>query len=354
MVEELQVGRSVELTYELLRGAIDLHVHPGPHLKSSPRRVDPIDCAIEARDAGMRAMVYLDCFEMSNGITWLVNRHVENFTVFGGLIMNTVYGGMNPRSVTTALEYGDGAKYIQFGTHSTYYQASKEGRVVDGKFKPLAELYPKFRDEELGRAISIPVKGDLSPELDEILKAVADHKGVYLDTGHVSVPEALRLCELKDQYGIEHLIISGSVTKIATIDELKKMVKMGALVEQSLAGFSAAQMVPLTHYYVEKEYASIDEGMKEPETDGIRVVAKQVRALGAENMVINTDFGRYALSTPVEGLRQFISLLLDMGISKEEVRTMVKTNPEKVLGLKPLPPESFPIKEKGVEINENR
>jgi predicted 3-demethylubiquinone-9 3-methyltransferase (glyoxalase superfamily) len=177
---------------------------------------------------------------------------------------------MNPRSVTTALEYGDGAKYIQFGTHSTYYQASKEGRVIDGQFKSLAELYPKFRDEELGRAISIPVEGDPSPELDEILKAVADHKGVYLDTGHISVPEALRLCELKDQYGIENLIISGSVTKIATMDELKKMVKMGAFIEQSMAGFSAAQMVPLTHYYVEKEYASIDEGMKAPETEGIR------------------------------------------------------------------------------------
>jgi len=121
------------------------------------------------------------------------------------------------------------------------------------------------------------------------------------------------------------------------------MVKMGALVEQSMAAFSAAQMVPLTHYYVEKEYASIDEGMKAPETEGIRVVAKQIRALGAENMIIDTDFGRYSLSLPVEGLRQFISLLLDMRISEEEVRTMVKTNPERILGLKPLPSESFPI-----------
>jgi len=48
-------------------------------------------------------------------------------------------------------------------------------------------------------------------------------------------------------------------------------------------------------------------------------------------------------------------LLLDMGISEEEVRTMVKTNPERVLGLKPLPSDSFPIKERErVEINENR
>ena len=55
------------------------------------------------------------------------------------------------------------------------------------------------------------------------------------------------------------------------------------------------------------------------------------------------DFGRYALSTPVEGLRQFIACMLDLGISAEDVRTMVKTNPEWLLGLEPIDPEEFPL-----------
>ena len=128
----LPENRSFELSRQLLEGAIDIHVHATPHLPSSPRRLDPIEAATEARDAGMRAIVLMDVFQMTNGIAWIVNRAVPDFTVYGGLILNTAYGGLNPRAVKTAIGYGDGARFISFGAHSTYYQASREGRIVDG------------------------------------------------------------------------------------------------------------------------------------------------------------------------------------------------------------------------------
>lgn len=330
---ELQEGRSVELTYELLQGAIDIHVHPGPHLFSSPRRVDPFQAAEQARDAGMQAIVLLDVFEMSNGTAWLVNQRVPDFKVYGGLILNTVYGGMNPRAVKTALYYGDGAKYISFGAHSTYYQAAKEGRMVDGNFVPLSELYPKFKTEELDRCIRIPIDEDPGPELDEILQMIADHPHVYLDTGHVSVEEAMRLVELKEKYGYKKVIVSSSVTKIATTEQLKEMAAKGALIEFTFGAYTAATLIPLTHYYVEKEYRSIDEGMSESAAGGLPFIAKQMKEIGPEYCVMATDFGRYGLSTPVEGLRQFIACMLDLGLTTDEIRTMVKTNPERLLGL---------------------
>ena len=330
---ELQEGRSVELTYELLQGAIDIHVHPGPHLFSSPRRVDPFQAAEQARDAGMRAIVFLDVFEMSNGTAWLVNQRVPDFKVYGGLILNTVYGGMNPRAVKTALYYGDGAKYISFGAHSTYYQAAKEGRMIDGKFVPLSELYPKFKTEELDRCIRIPIEEDPGPELDEILQMIADHPHVYLDTGHVSVEEAMRLVELKDKYGYKKVIVSSSVTKISTTEQLKEIAAKGALIEFTFGAYTAATLIPLTHYYVEKEYRSIDEGMSESAAGGLPYIARQMKEIGPEHCVMATDFGRYGLSTPVEGLRQFIACMLDLGLTTDEIRTMVKTNPEKLLGL---------------------
>jgi len=150
--------RTLEKSQELLKGAIDIHVHAGPHLKSSPRSVDPVQAAIQARDAGMRAIVYMDVFEMTTGTVWMVSRAVPDFKVFGGIILNTVYGGMNPRAVKTAIFYGSGAKYVSFGAHSTVYQASKEGRIFeDGKFKALKDVYPRFVEEELSRCISIPL-----------------------------------------------------------------------------------------------------------------------------------------------------------------------------------------------------
>ncbi len=339
----LQEGRSLELTQELLKGAIDIHVHPGPHLKSSPRRLDPIEAAIEARDAGMRAIVLKDVFEMSNGIAWLVNRHVPNFRVYGGLIMNTVYGGMNPRAFKTAIHYGDGAKYLDFGAHSTYYQAAKEGRNVDGQFVPLSNLYPKFKTEELDRCICIPVEEDPGPELDEILRLLAENPGIYLDTGHVSAEEAIRLVELGQEYGYERIVVSSAVAKIATLEQLSHVASKGAFIEFSIAAYTAPQMIPLTHYYVEQEYASIDEGMTGTPGRGIREVAEQIQGIGPEHCIMSTDFGRYALSGPVEGLREFIACMLDLGLSGDEIRTMIKDNPEKLLGLDPMDPELFPL-----------
>lgn len=332
-MNELPAGRSVELTRELLSGAIDIHVHPGPHLKSSPRRLNPFDTAREARDAGMRAIVLKDVFEMSNGTAWLVNQEVRDFQVFGGLMLNTVYGGMNPRAFKTAIHYGDGAKYLDFGAHSTYYQASKEGRYVEGKFVPLSELYPKFREEEIDRCIRIPVDEEPGPAPDEILSLLGTNPQIYLDTGHVSPEEAMRLIDLKNRYRYKRIVVSSSVVKVSTLDQLREMARKGALIEFTFGAYTAANMIPLTHYYVEKEYTSIDEGLSGGPQGGIGAVARSIRALGAKHCVMSTDFGRYALSTPVEGLRQFIACMLDLGITPEEVRTMVKTNPEKLLGL---------------------
>jgi len=330
---ELPVGRSVKMTQELLQGAIDIHVHPGPHLKSSPRRLNPFQTAIEARDAGMRAMVLKDVFEMSNGTAWLVNQQVPDFQVFGGLMMNTVYGGMNPRAFKTAIYYGDGAKYLDFGAHSTYYQAAKEGRLVDGNFVPLSELYPKFREEELSRCIRIPLEGDPDPALDEILTLLVANPHIYLDTGHVSAEEAMRLVELKSKYGYKKIVVSSSVAKVSTMAQLQEMAKRGAFIEFTFGAYTAANMIPLTHYYVEKEYTSIDEGLTGGPEGGIPAVAQSIRELGAKNCIMSTDFGRYGLSTPVEGLRQFIACMLDLGIGPDDIQLMVKTNPEKLLGL---------------------
>lgn len=329
----LPEGRSLELSQHLLEGAIDIHVHAGPHLFSSPRRVDPVQAAIQARDAGMRAIVFMDVFEMSNGTAWLVNRVVPDFKTYGGLILNTVYGGMNPRAVKTAIYYGDGAKFISFGAHSTYYQAAREGRNVDGKFVPLSELYPKFKTEELSRAIRIPLDEPPGPELDEILQLIASHPHMYLNTGHVSAEEAVRLVDLAEEYGIKKVLVASAVSKVATLEQLQYMARKGAFIEYTLAAYTHTTPIPKTHYYVEREYASIDEGMDEGPKGGIRLVAEQIQALGADHCIIATDFGVYTLPEPVEGLREFIACLLDLGISVEDIRRLVRDNPARLLGL---------------------
>jgi hypothetical protein len=240
---------------------------------------------------------------------------------------------MNPRAVKTALSYGDGAKYISFGAHSTYYQAAREGRDVDGEFVPLSVIYPKFKTEELDRCISIPIDEAPGEELDEILKLIEAKPEVYMITGHVSAEEGVRLVDLAEEYGIKKTLVSSAVTKIASMDQLKYMADKGAYIEYTLAAYTHTTTIPKTHYYVEREYASIDEGMSGADEGGVKHMAEQIQELGAKHCVISTDFGVYTLPTPVEGFREFIACLLDMGLPQEDIKTMSKTNPEKILGL---------------------
>jgi hypothetical protein len=329
----LPIGRSTDLSRELLKGAIDIHVHAGPHFSSSPRSVDPFEAAVQAREAGMKAICLMDVMEMSTGTAWLVERHVADIRVFGGLVMNTAYGGMNPRAVRTSLHYGSGARFVSFGTHSTYYQANREGRTVDGKFQSLGDIYPKFREQELSRAIRIPVDSAPTAELDEILSMIAEKPEVFLRSGHVSNEEALSLIDLAKSYGIKSVVIASGVTKNLSVEQQKEAAAKGALIEHTLAAFTHTTPIPKTHYYPEKEYVSIDEGMEEAPGMGVRTVAEQIREVGAEHCVMSTDLGVYTLPPPVEGMREFIACMLDLGITQDEIRTMTSTNPAKLLDL---------------------
>lgn len=331
-MSDWKFSRSKRKSEEFLHGAIDLHVHPGPHLVSSPRSTDPVAVAIEARDRGMRALVYMDVFNMSVGTSWIVNQVVEGIQVHGGIILNTVYGGMNPRAVKTSVHYGSGARYVSFGAHSTYYQAYKEGRFEDGKWILLREKYPKFVTGELDRCIRIP-EGEPAPELAEILEAIAANPQIYLVTGHVANDEALRLVHLAKRYGIKKVLVSNAVVENMNDREIAECIHHGAYMEKLLAAHTHTTPIPKTHYYVEEEYRAMDEGLQGETSGGVAKAAAQIKQFGAEHFVIGTDFGVYTLPTPVEGMREFIACLMDMGLSDEEIRLVSSVNPGKLLDL---------------------
>ena len=328
-----QTGRSRSKSEKFLEGAIDLHVHPGPHLISSPRSTDPIKTAIEARDAGMRAFAIMDVFNMSVGTAWMVKQVVEGIEVYGGIILNTVFGGMNPRAVKTAVYYGSGARYVTFGAHSTYYQASKEGRYEDGKWILLQDKYPKFVTEELDRCIRIP-EGEPDENLTEILEVIAANPQIYMETGHVSNAEAFRLIELAKRFGIKKVVVSNAVVENFSDAEMQRAIDSGAVIERLLAAHTHTTPIPKTHYYVEPEYRAMDEGLQSSTSGGVAKVADQIRRFGADHFIIGTDFGVYTLPTPVEGFREFIACLMDLGLSDEEIRKVSSVNPGRLVDLK--------------------
>jgi hypothetical protein len=324
--------RSMELPNELLTGAIDTHVHAGPVLDSNPGHADPIEIALEARAMGMRGVVYYDVFGGSSGISWLVNRHVEGIETFGAYLMNSGHGGLNPRAVRTALHIEGGCRMISFGSHCTYAQASNESTVIDGKKVPLHEAYPKFAEEELSRAVRIPLADPVPDALAEIMEMVAARPEVYLNTGHVSHDEVFRIVELAERYGVEKVLVSHPARWQLSTAEQKELAAKGVWLEGCLVDIFATT-APLTHYYAEPEY--IDRGWAEtphtvnPVSDYMNII----KEVGPEHFVLGTDYGVRALPSAVQGMRTWAALLLDYGFEVTQIREMIAHNPARLLGL---------------------
>ncbi len=326
--------RSMELPSELLVGAIDSHVHAGPVLRSNPGHQDPFEVAIEAREAGMRAIVYYDVFGWASGTAWMVNRHVPGIKTFGGYLMNSCHGGLNPRSVRTALYMEDGCRMISFGSHCTHFQASRESTLIDGELVPFKDAFPEFVEQELSRAVRIPTDGPISDDLAEILQMVADHPDVYLNTGHVSGPEVLRILDLAEEFKIQKVLIAHPARQQLSVEQQKDAARRGFFLEGCLVDWLYPD-APRTHYYVEKKY--IDRSgevprMRKPAAHWFA----QIREVGPEYFVLGTDYGIRAAPSAVQGMRTLITTLLDYEFTPDEIRTMTAHNPARLIGLDPL------------------
>ena len=346
--KDWRYSRSYQRSLDLMKGAIDIHCHAGPHLISSPRSTNPLTVAYKARDIGMRGLAYMCVFNWSVGTAWIVNETIPDFTVYGGIILNTVFGGMNPRAVKTAVYYGSCARFVSFGAHSTKYQAGVEGRYIDGEWKQLVDLYPEFAKEEYSNCISIPLdKPDKN--LDEILRIIADNPQLYMVSGHLSNQEALRLCDYAQDYGIKKILISNAVTEHLDKKELEYAIKKGALLEKCLAEHTHTGSIPKTHYYVEPEYCAYDEGQSGAPEGGVYASAKQMKEFGIENFICGTDFGVYTLPDPVEGMREWIACLMDCGWTDDEIRVVTSKNPARLLDIDLSKPSPYELsQQKGV------
>ncbi|GAA3085556.1 hypothetical protein JOF29_002906 [Kribbella aluminosa] len=327
-------NRSMELPDELIRGAIDIHVHAGPWLRSCPGRLDPFQIAEQARDAGMRALMYLDhTLGMSCGTSQLTTRQVPGVDVYGGIILTSVLGGLNPRAVKTALQYGAGARFVHFGAHCTHFMTTHEGSYVDGKPVLFKDRYAEFQ-REVDRSIRIPLDGSVPDDLAEILQLIADHPHVHLNTGHVSVEEAMVLADLAIDAGIRKIVVAHPCRGRMTVEQQRKLADKGVLLEGAVSDWMFHRGLPRTNYYVEREWADEIAGIANaPEFSGVMPWARQIREIGVEHFVLGTDYGIRSGPTPVEGMRTLISSLLDLDFSVDEINTMIKTNPARLLDL---------------------
>lgn len=295
----------VRLDLELLRGAIDTHLHAGPSL--FPRLMDAVEAAEAARAAGMRGLVIKHHHTSTTERAYFAHRAVPQVEVYGGVALNYAVGGLNPFAVDAALKLG--AKIVWMPSVDARNHRNHFGEL--GKYgSRLNYRKPRAYDEAEGIAIFAD-DGGLDPRLGEILDMVAEADAAVA-TSHLSVEESKALVEEAGHRGVERVVVThvGFVSAALSVEDQKWMAERGALLELCYSSLSPAWRC-----------TSVDQ------------VVEAIREVGAEHYILASDLGQVHNPPPPEGLRIYVRLLLERGISSDEVRTMVKENPERLLGL---------------------
>ncbi len=299
----------------LLHGAIDTHIHASPSL--FPRVCDHIECARGAASVGMRGVVFKIHHGDTSGRIPIVREAVGDIIeIYGGIALNSPVGGLNPFAVDTAIKMG--AKMVWMPTISALNHLEKLGAPHFPGMKQVEGV----KLEEKGLTIfADEARTKILPEVRTICKLIAE-AGICLSTGHLSVEEVRALIPLAKEEGVEHIIVQHPEYIVdASIDEQVEFAEMGALIEH-LAIFC------FTHWgaYPTDENAP---------PISVKEQAKMVKAVGAERTILSTDLGQLHNATPWEGLRVFVQLMLENGITPAEIETMLHVNPARVLGLPP-------------------
>ncbi len=281
-----------------------MHVHSAPDLFLRP--YDHVDLVEQAKEAGMRAIVLKCHFSMTPFRAYLVKKIVgEGIDVLGGIVLNYAVGGLNPYAVDVAIKAG--AKIIWMPTisaenHLKYYGITEYEmqKIAMGKLLPVNKgITP------------INKKGGLLSEAEEILRLIAESDTI-LATGHCSVEESKILVREAKKKGVKKIIathVDQDFINMSIKDQIE-LANEGVYLERTL--------LPITPLW---RSMSINE------------MVKRIKEVGAEHSIMSTDLGQIHNPSPVEGYRMFIQILLEKGISPNEINTMAKQNPTKLLGL---------------------
>jgi hypothetical protein len=159
--------------------------------------------------------------------------------------------------------------------------------------------------------------GRLRPTVFEILGLIAE-KDVILGTGHLSVEEIRHLVPAARAAGVRRILI--------THPELY-LINMPIALQQELAGPDI--------FFERCLIATVHPGPVVPAgpTVSLAAIAAAVREVGPETTVLATDFGQPNNPPPVEGLRDYIGGMLNLGISQADIDRLTRENPAWLLGL---------------------
>jgi hypothetical protein len=244
----------------------------------------------------MRGIVSKPHYCPNAGRLQLVNSLVEGARCYGGIVLNPPVGGLNPSAVETEIRFGGKVVWLP-----SFYSREHLRR------------FSQFKGAVRGPAEGISIlKGrELVAEMHDILELVAAND-VILGTSHCSKEEIAVLVPQAAKHKVKKIVITHPYCPVPdlTLQEQAELAEKGAFLELCL-------------------YSAMPVSGKV----SVRDFARTIERVGAERVVLATDFGQPFHPTPAEGMRMFCANLLAAGVAKEQLDIMTKRNPSYLLGL---------------------
>lgn len=287
---------------ELLKDAYDLHIHCAPDV--IPRLVTGYDMAKRARDCGMRGFAMKAHYGCTCQMAALVNELVPECHAVGSLTMNSATGGISPMAVETACRLGAGIIWCP-----TFDSAAQQ--------KLNRELTPQhivLQCKLLDRGMRVPSyslideEGRLTKDMSDVLSLVQEYN-VMLGTGHVTHEETFALAREAHRRNFRKLVITHADWEFThySIEEKLELVRLGATIEHSWTSPAVLHSLSFEETFAE------------------------MRAVGAEHVIVSTDLGANMKIYPDEGLLDYAERILQAGFSRDELRLMLVENPARLV-----------------------
>jgi hypothetical protein len=290
----------------LLKRGFDLHVHCEP--SKFPRSQIIHEVAEDARAASMGGIVTKSHEWPTGPLAEAVNYYEPDLQIFGGVVLNPMAGGLSPELVETLLK-SPATKLVWMPTVAS--QAHVTSDFAHGPTK-LFGGQANSAGGDHGVTI-LDDRDELKPEVHEILDLISN-ADIALCTGHLSPKEVDKVVDAALDQKVKKILIQHVDVGIVPIpfeQQRRLAAKPGVILEKCYLACTdfSDKNVPL-----EK-------------------MADSIKQLGADNCALVTDYGQKHNKPPVQALSDFAEAMLKNGVTEDEIRTMLVTNPRKILGL---------------------
>lgn len=292
---------------EMIAGAYDLHVHSAPDVL--PRKMDDHAMAQRIKQSGMAGYAIKSHFFCTSERAELMHTLYPEVDFVGTITLNSSVGGINPTAMEMACR--SGVKLVWFPTCDSQHERAHTFNGDPGKKLPFwARIIIEMKEAgvEAPTVSCLDDSGNLTKNVLDVLDIIAKYN-VILTTGHISHEEAYKLVPEAVKRGVKNIIITHATfpTTFYSIEDQKLFASYGAKIEHCYTTWATGKC-------------------------SLETTVAQIRALGAENVVLGTDLGQPTAVYPDEGMLAWAERLTAEGFTAEEIRTMMVYNPRKLLG----------------------